>query len=153
MSFMNQTAIARIGREKHLEMLIGRLPLITVIYGVQCYILLQMENIQHAKDLSSIIGIFLVTLIVGLFIHDKYHQVLLYNDHLVVFFGPFNHIKKINYSDIITIEAPENECDFSSILLKLENNTQQAIHFVDYPLQVKSFIEELKKKKDLKTAA
>lgn len=153
-AFMNETAIARIGREKHLEMLIGRLPLITVIYGVQCYVLFQMENLQHAKDMITLIGIFLVVLVSALFVHDKYHQVIFYKDHLVVFFGPLNHLKKINYHDIQSVEAPKKECDFSSILIKMNDNTEHSIHFVDYPLQVKAFIEELRSEKsEVKLAA
>ncbi len=136
-------ALARLGRENHLKMLLGRLPLITIIYGIQCYALLNWQELPQAKDLCTFLGLFLVSLVSLLYVHDKYHHVLLYDDHMLLLFEPFNTMKKITYNDIKEIHIPRNECDFSSILLELKDKSKQTIHFVDNPLQVKKFINQL----------
>jgi hypothetical protein len=145
---MESKALARLGRENHLNNLISRLPVLTTIYGLQCLMVYHMALDVNIGDFSLYMGLALIALVGSLFVHDKYHHVLLYNDHIVVYFQPLNTYKKINYSDIKDIIVPEKECDFSSILLKMNDGEHMAFHFVDYPQQVKQVIEEIMKNKN-----
>ena len=135
--------MARVGRENHLNTLMGRLPLLTTVYGLQCLLILQFSKEIDVFDFAVYMGASLIVLVVSLFIHDKYHHVLLYKDHLIVYFELFKTYKKIDYKDIEEIIAPSEECDFSSILLKLKGKERIAFHFIDYPVQVKSVMEQL----------
>lgn len=140
---MEKLAVARLGRENHLNNLIARLPVLTTIYGVQCLMVYHMALDVNIGDFALYMGISLIMLVGALFIHDKYHHVLLYKDHILVYFQPLNTYKKIKYEDIKEVIAPEKECDFASILIKLKNGEHIAFHFVDFPVQVKQVIEEI----------
>jgi hypothetical protein len=140
---MEKQALARLGRENHLNNLISRLPVLTTIYGIQCLMVYHMALDVNIGDFSLYMAVSLIVLVGALFIHDKYHHILLYKDHILVYFAPLNTFKKIRYEDIKEIIVPEKECDFSSILLRLNNNQHIVFYFVDYPLQVKAVIEQI----------
>ena len=140
---MEKQPVARLGRENHLNNLISRLPVLTTIYGIQCLMVYHMALDVNIGDFSVYMAVSLIMLVGALFIHDKYHHVLLYSDHILVYFAPLNTFKKIKYENIKEIVVPERECDFSSILLRLNNNQHVVFHFVDYPLQVKEVIQQI----------
>lgn len=140
---MNNHVIAKLGRENHLNTLIGRLPVLTTIYGIQCLMVYHMATEIDIGDFALYMGASLILLVTGLFIHDKYHHVLLYKDHILVYFAPLNTHKKIMYQDIAEIIVPEKECEFSSILIRLKSDESLSLHFVDYPVQVKQVITEI----------
>lgn len=142
-------AIARIGRDNHLNNLINKLPLITVIFGLQCFFLMQMSGQINVGEFASMMGLFLIGLVGSLYVYDKYHHVIIYQDQIVVYFSPLNTQRVIALSDIENIIAPEEECDFSSISLQLKTNETVSFHFVDYPVQVKTVIEDLIKGLDV----
>lgn len=144
-----ETPIAKIGRDNHLNNLMGKLPLITAIFGLQCFFLMQVQSEINIGEFSFIMGSFLVALICSLFIHDKYHHVLIYKNHLTIYFAPLNLKREISMDEIKEIFAPKEECDFASISIELKSKEIISFHFVDYPLQVKSVIEDLKKGKDV----
>ncbi len=140
---MKKQAIAKLGKENHLNGLMARLPFLTTIYGIQCLLIYHMVTEINASHFAVSLGLMLIGLVTSLFIYDKYHHVLLYQDHLLVYFEPLNTAKKILYEDIQEIVVPENECDFSSIMLKLKNEQNISFHFIDYPHEVKQVITDL----------
>jgi hypothetical protein len=141
---MKNKAIAKLGRENHLNGLLSRLPFLTIIYGVQCTVIHLFAKNLDVSQFATTLGLMLIGLVTGLFIYDKYHHVLLYSDHILVYFEPLNTAKRINYSDIEDIVIPENECEFSSIMLKLKNKDNVTFHFVDFPHEVKQVINDIK---------
>lgn len=144
-----ENAIARIGRDNHMKNLIGKLPLITAIFGLQCFFLLQMKTSIHVGDFATMMGCFLIAFIGSLYVYDRYHHVIIYKDQIVVYFSLFNMHRSIPLNQIKEIIAPEEECDFSSLSLVLNDEETVSFHFVDYPVQVKSIIEDLQKGLDV----
>ena len=142
-------AIVKIGRDNHLGNLFSKLPLITVIFGMQCFFLMQMKSQVNVGEFSTLMGACLIALIGSLYVYDRYHHVIIYKDQIVVHFSLFNLHKVIPLSEISFIRAPAEECDFSSITLELKSNEKISFHFVDYPLQVKSIIEDLQRGDDV----
>ncbi len=135
--------MARLGRDNHLINLINRLPALTVIYGLQCLIVYKFISNINIGDFALYLSLFLVTFVCSLYVYNRHHHVLLYKNHLLLFFQPLSVSRKIKYSDIVEVIAPEVEREFASILLKLRSEETVALHFVDYPVQVQSVINEL----------
>ena len=140
-----EKVIAKLGKENHLNSLMNRLPFLTLIYALQCLLVYHMAKEINLGDFALYMGLSLIFLICSLFIYDKYHHILLYKDHLLVYFEPLNHHRKIYCSEIKEIITPKQECDFSSIMLILKDEKSSAVslHFIDYPLQVKKVMEQL----------
>ena len=136
--------VARLGRENHLNNLTSKLPLLTTLYGLQCFMVMNMAPNIDIGTFATYMGIILIMLIGSLYVHDKYHHVLLYKDHIMIYFEPLNIYHTIKYEDIDDILTPKQECAFSSIIFKLKSEENITIHFVDFPLEVKRFISELK---------
>jgi hypothetical protein len=65
-----------------------------------------------------------------------------YAKHIHVFFDIAGVDRIIDYQDIKTVNAPEEECAFSHLILELTSGEKVTWYFVDYPVQVKSFIED-----------
>ena len=139
-----KSPIAKIGRENHLNHIINVLPLITVVFGVQCYIMSRIAPAGEYGDFPLYLAGSLIFFICGLFYYDKNHHVIFYKDHLHISFSLFGTDKIIYFKDIKEIIGPEEECKFSSLLIKTREDGNIILHFVDYPLTVKTLILEQK---------
>lgn len=149
-------AIAKLTRENHLSNLISGLPLLTALYGLNCILMYNFIEGLNVGSFALYLGAMLITFVVGLFIYDKYHHVLLYNDHLLIYFQPLQLARKVEYKNIQEIITPEHECEFSSMLIKLKNDQVISLHFIDYPQEVKKVIIQmivLNEDKQIKSAA
>lgn len=137
--------IAKITKENHLNNLVSNLPLFTIIYGIQCALAhFFFRDIVEPGNFAMILGGTIVGLISLLYIHDKYHHIIIYEDRLQVYFEPFSLSKTIPFSEIESIIAPKEECDFASLTLVLKNKQQIDFHFIDYPVQVKKVLLTIK---------
>ena len=143
---MMKSPLARIGRDNHLDHIVNVLPLITVVYGIQCYIMSRISPQIEIGDFAIYLAFALISFISGLFYYDKNHHVIFYDDHLHISFNLFGTNKVIFYKDIQDVIAPEEECKFSSLMLKTREQGNHVLHFVDYPLTVKNLILEQKAK-------
>jgi hypothetical protein len=143
---MMKSPIARIGRENHLDHIINVLPLITVVYGIQCYIMSRISPGSDIGDFALYLAFALISFISGLFYYDKNHHVIFYEDYMHISFNLFGTNKKIFYKDIKDVIAPDEECKFSSLMIKTREQGNHVLHFVDYPLTVKTLILENKAK-------
>lgn len=139
-----QEILRKITREKHLDHMVRVTPLIFLGYGLQCYFLMAMNTEgQLTKHLIGL-GIALATMI-GLFlVHDVYHQVNLYNDHLESGWRFFGKKRTISYSEITKIDISEADQKFASLILRLHNNKKIVFYFVDAPDELKIWIESQK---------
>jgi len=142
-----EKAIAKLTKENHLNTLIDGLPLLTTIYGINC---LMAHYLIEGIDIGSFslgLGVLLVSFISALFVYDKYHHVLLYRDHMLIYFQPLGHARKIDYHDIHEVITVEEDVQFSSILIKMKDKSDFAVHFIDHPQAAKKFLDEIKKNK------
>lgn len=146
-------AIAKVGRTNHLNSLLAKLPLLTFLYGMQCYLIHEFSPEVEIGNYALWLGIGLISLVSLLYAYDRYHHVLIYKDKLVLHFELLGLSKEVHYDQIDQIITPEEECDYASILLKLKDEKTIVLHFVDYPLQVKKVIEENKPHNSYKMAA
>lgn len=138
--------LAKVGRENHLNHIVNVLPIITVVFGVQCYIMSRITTAGEFGDFPLYLAGTLILFISGLFYYDKNHHVIFYQDHMQISFSLFGTNKIVYYKDIREIIGPEEECKFSSLLVKTREQGNIILHFVDYPLTVKALILEQKAK-------
>lgn len=141
-----KSPLAKVGRDNHLEHIVNVLPIITVVFGIQCYIMSRITPAGEFGDFPLYLAATLIAFISGLFYYDKNHHVIFYQDHMHISFSLFGTNKIIYYKDIREIHGPEEECKFSSLLIKTREQGNLILHFVDYPLTVKSLILEQKAK-------
>jgi hypothetical protein len=134
-------AIARIGRDNHLKHLIAMLPFITLVFGIQCFLMFEFHTDEKVGDYALILAAGLVSFISALAYYDNHHHVIIYPKYIHIFFPLLGTDRTIYYHDIDKIIAPEKECTFSSLIIKLKNEDQLIFYFVDYPVHVKKLIE------------
>jgi len=139
-------ALAKVGRDNHLDHIINVLPLITVVYAIQCYIMARISPAAENGDFALYLAFALISFISALFYYDKNHHVIFYDDHMHVNFSLLGTNRIIYYKDIKEIIAPEEECKFSSIMIKTREQGNHVLHFVDYPVTVKTLILDQKAK-------
>jgi len=134
--------LAKIGRENHLNHLIAVMPLITMVFGAQCYIMWKFSPGINIGDYAISMGLVLSFFIGMMVYYDNNHHILIYKDHLHIYFGLFGINHKIEFSNIQEIISPEEDVKFSSIIIKTKDKSNHVFYFVDYPLHVKLLIEE-----------
>lgn len=134
--------LAKIGRENHLNHLITVMPLITMVFGAQCYIMWKYSPEINIGDYALSMGLVLSSFIGMMVYYDNNHHILIYKDHLHIYFGLFGINKKIEFNNIQEIIAPEDDVKFSSMVIKTKDKSNHVFYFVDYPLHVKMLIEE-----------
>lgn len=148
---MNKRAIAKITREHHLNHLTRVLPLIVGIFGIQCYVVSQMNPEASIGNYAIFMAISLGLLIGSLVYYDTKHLVLIFEDRLFISNPLLNSQRMLMLNEIEEIITTEDDLNFASMVLKLQNGEKVFLYFVDYPKHVKKLILELKQphKEDL----
>lgn len=141
---MTKRALAKLEHNNHLAHLTRVLPLIVMVFAIQCYVLSQMNPTASIGNYALFLGFTLATLIGSMVYYDTYHLTLLFEDHLYIEFKLTGTKRVIFYHEIKEIITAKDEVSFSSILLRLNDNSKVILHFVDHPRAIKKFIEELK---------
>lgn len=134
-------ALAKVGRQNHLNHLVAVMPLITIVYAVQCFIMYKFAPEVKLGDYAISLGMMLSSFIGMMVYYDNNHHVLIYSNHLHIHFGLFGIDKKIDLNQIEKIIAPEEECPFSNLVIKTKDNKKHVFYFVDFPVHVKALIE------------
>ncbi len=131
-------------REKHLDHMVKVTPLIFLGYGLQCYFLMNMNTQGHLTKHLLVLG-FSLACMIGLFLlHDVYHQVNLFENHMESGWRFFGKKKTINYNEIERIDVSEKEQKFASVIIRLSNKKKIVFYFVDAPEELKTWIEQQK---------
>lgn len=136
--------LAKIGRQNHLNHLVAIMPLLTIVYCVQCFIMHKFAPQMDIGEYAINLGVLLSAFIGMMVYYDNNHNVLIYKDHLHIHFGILGTDIKVNLQDIEEIIAPEKEMPFSSLMIKTKDKKRYMFYFVDFPLQVKTIIESQK---------
>lgn len=150
---MIKRALLKLEHNNHLTHLTRVLPLIVAVFGIQCYVLSQMNPHASIGNYAIFLGFTLTLLIGSMVYYDTYHKTYLFEDHLYIEFSLLGTKRIIKYSEIEDIITAKDDASFSSILLRLSDNSKVILHFVDHPRAVKKLIEELKTKETQDLAA
>jgi hypothetical protein len=140
--------LAKIGHHNHINHLITVMPLITLVYGVQCYVMWKFSTDMKIGDYAITMGCVLSSFIGLMVYYDNNHHALIYEDKLHVYFGLTGTNKIIEFSQIDKIIAPKEDVNFSNLIIKTKDEKNHVFYFVDHPLHVKQLIENQMKKKD-----
>ena len=132
--------LAKIGRQNHSNHLVAVMPLITLVYGVQCFIMYKYASTISIGDYALSLGVMLSAFIGMMVYYDNNHNVLIYPDHLHIHFPALGTDEKIMLSEITEIIAPQEECPFSNLIVKTQDK-KYVFYFVDFPVHVKALIE------------
>ncbi len=130
-----------ITREKHLDHMVRVVPLIVLVYAIQCYVLSNMEGPIGVKMLWAIGGL-LITMIVGFVSYDVYHQVTLFDEHLEITYYRFK--MAIPFEDIVAVYITDPNESFGTVKVQTRK-TNYRFYFVDDVAKIKSWIEEHQK--------
>ncbi|MFY7993744.1 MAG: hypothetical protein ACOVP4_10665 [Bacteriovoracaceae bacterium] len=136
--------LRKMTREKHLDHMVKVTPLIFLGYGLQCYFLMGMNTEGHLTKHLIALGVALASMIALFLIHDVYHQVSFFDDHLESGWRFFGKKRTINYNEISKIDISEADQKFASLILRLQNNKKIVFYFVDAPEELKTWIESQK---------
>jgi hypothetical protein len=137
--------LAKIGRQNHQNHLVKVMPILTIVYCLQCFVMYKFAHDINIGDYALSLGVMLAGLIVAMMYYDNNHQVMIYEDHLHLSFGLFGLDKKIPLRDIVDIQVPKKECPFSNVTIVTKDDKKHIFLFVDYPVQVKQTIESTRR--------
>ncbi|MBC76920.1 MAG: hypothetical protein CME64_12980 [Halobacteriovoraceae bacterium] len=133
-------AIAKFSRINHMEHITGVLPLLTAVFGVQCYLMSRFTSSISTGDLALGLGLSLVFFVCALFYYDKNHVVLIYKDHIKAGMT-LGQGTRIDFAEIESVIAPKEEKGFGTLVLKLKDGRTYALYFIDFPVGSKEFLE------------
>ncbi len=137
--------LAKIGRQNHQKHLVKVMPILTVVYCIQCFVMYKFAHDINIGDYALSLGVMLAGLIFSMMYYDNNHHVMIFEDHLHLSFGIFGLDKKIKLTDILEIHTSEEECPFSNLTILTKDDKRHTFFFVDYPVQVKQTIENFKR--------
>ena len=144
---MDQSPIGKLERKNHLNHLTKVVPFIVLLFAIQCFLIYHFMGGVEIFNTVSIIGIGIISLICSLLYYDYNHHIILYQDHLHIYFSLALTNREIGYDEIENISVGEEGTSFSSVYLNLIDGEKVTLHFIDYPDHVKDFILHLKKGK------
>ena len=108
----------KVTREKHFDYMFKLAPQLAAAYFVQAYFYLNYGPEQLAKEIVVTLGVGLILLVLGFYLHDQLHNINLHEDYLEVSFSPLKIKREVKYRDIINIEINKNKKDFSDITIE-----------------------------------
>ena len=147
-------AIGKISRNNFVQNLIDRMPVIISLFVIQSIIIRRFSPETNIYYFVSFMSLSISVFISLVILFDKHHNIYLYHDFIHISCKPIALDRSIYFHEIKSITAPNKEYRFSTITLDLEDNTKVDLHFVDYPVQTKNYIEKLiETNKDLKKAS
>lgn len=144
-------AIARVGKDIHLNSLMAKMPFVFILFISQCFVMKYLIHDINIGNYATFLAVSITFIISAIYMYDKHHHVLIFEDKIILYFEPIKIGRTIMLKDIESIIVPKSEVDSSSMIIKTLNNKKYYIHFVDYPHQVKDTILYYKEKLPLKT--
>ncbi len=133
--------VRSIERNEHMNHLSRIVPLIGTIFMVQCYMLYKITNGQNMGDFAMFLGFSLISIIGILFLYDTKHKVDFYENDLHIHFAPLGIDKRINYNEITSVDAVNDQAVFSTITLTTTDGLRHHLHLIDKPQEIKSFLQ------------
>jgi hypothetical protein len=143
-----EKVLAKIGHQNHINHLITVMPLITMVYAVQCYVMWKFSPDMLIGDYAITMGCVLSSFIGIMVYYDNNHHALIYEDKLHIYFGLTGTNKIIEFSGIDQIISPDEEVNFSNLIIKTKDKKNHVFYFVDHPFLVKKLIEKQMASKD-----
>lgn len=128
-------------RTSHIDHVIRLLPLITLLFLGQCFLLKSLIQDIAIGNLCFMMGSILITLVGFMYYYDISHTVEVYPNHIVSNFPPFMGQQIINFKDVADIRVADVDMDFSNVKIILHNGDIYSVFFVDNP---KKFYDVLK---------
>ncbi|MBY0517034.1 MAG: hypothetical protein K2P81_09010 [Bacteriovoracaceae bacterium] len=129
-------------REKHLDHLVRVVPLLSLAYGIQSYLMMSYAKGGSTGTLVMFLGVSLALSVMGLVTYDYRHKVTWNGNQFSVkapwSFG-FKTIEKDKVAEIEIIGAPE---EFQTVIVKLKNKQRLVFYFVDNGHEFKASMEE-----------
>lgn len=137
-----KTVLAKIGHQNHINHLITVMPLITMVYAVQCYVMWKFSPDMLIGDYAITMGCVLSSFIGTMVYYDNNHHVLIYEDRLHIYFGLTGTNKIIEFSEIDKVISPDEDVNFSNLVIRTKEEKKHVFYFVDHPFLVKKLIEK-----------
>jgi hypothetical protein len=138
-------------REKHLDHLVRVVPLLSLAYGIQSYLMMSYAKGGSTGTLVMFLGLSLAFSVLALVTYDYRHKVT-WNGTEFHVKAPWSlEFKTIGREQVVGIEiigAPE---EFQTVIIKLKNKQRFIFYFVDNGHEFKASMEE--KMIDQKSAA
>ena len=128
--------------EKHLDHMVRVVPMIFTFYVIQCFVMLKISPTDFTQNSLLFLGVFLAVLISSLLFYDLKHKAEISSAHFIVSFMFQHHM--IEISDIQSVDVSNPGQSFSTVTLKTSKKKYR-IFFVDDAVEVKDFIEDLKR--------
>lgn len=138
----------QITREKHLDHMVRVVPFIVFCYGIQSFVIFNMNPGEFSTISLSVLGGFISLMIASFIFYDLQHQVHLNSSDLTIQFL----FKKccLRYEDIQIVEVKDPGQTFSNLIIKTKHE-KYIFYFIDDAEKIKMMIQE-KKKIELKAA-
>ncbi len=149
--------IKSIEHNNHMNHLLRVTPILVFFMGIQYLI---MKNVFPQESLGNyfvFLALSLSCLICGFTVYDSYHRLLLFKDFVIIR-SPYSFSAyKLDIRDLKNIHNLSGDNNFGTVVFVLKDERKFSCYFVDYPEEVKIFIQNLiiihKSEKQLQDAA
>lgn len=125
-----------ITRDNHLSYMTKLVPQLAVAYFIQSYFYLNYGPEILAKEVVGFMGAGLIMMVVGFYLHDKFHKVRLHDNRLEISLAPLRVKQEVFYRDIVNIEIKDNNKNFSDVIIESKDGRTFKLHRIDNPRAV-----------------
>lgn len=141
--------IGKVERNNHLNHLTKILPFVAVVFGLQCYLIYQISSGIDIGNYTFFLGVSLASFVGALLYYDTNHHIIIYQNRLHIYFQIMGVNEEVYFTDIQEMYVPEEDINFSTMVIKTHDDKKYKLHFIDHPYHVKKFILDLMDGKDM----
>jgi hypothetical protein len=123
--------IQRLTREKHLNHLVRVVPLLSLAYGIQSYLMMKWSQGGPTGALVLLLGVCLAISVLGMAFYDQRHQVLF--DEAGFRVRPVLGLRwrRFTREDVSQVEIEGGEDEFQNVTVHLKRGRSLVFRFVD----------------------
>jgi len=129
-------------RNHHFNHLVKMVPLIAVIFGVQCFMAQEYYTNVDTKNMLMALGFGLISFILGFNFYDRKHVIVLRENDIHVKWSIFRNYT-IPYVDIWAVESQGDDEQFGTLVIKMRKGCgrHKVFYFIDEPDEMKKLIQ------------
>lgn len=123
--------IQRLTREKHLNHLVRVVPLLSLAYGIQSYLMMKWSHGDPTGFLVLALGVCLALSVMAMTTYDQRHQVFFDQDGFRVRPALGWAWRRYQRSDVKTVEIEGGEDEFQNVTVHFHQGRSLVFRFVD----------------------
>lgn len=134
--------VMKITRHNHHSYMVNVAPIITLLYFGLGWLAIEHTPSDLVREVVASVGLSLILLFVGLYLHDRFHQIWLYRNHIEIKFPPLKMQRELLYRNIQEVKVKQGRRKFADVIIELRDGSIICLHHVDDPHELQRILSD-----------